>query len=181
MKSQDESAVAEFSRLFGPRLLYFFLRQGLSRADAEALAVTSVTKTWMNIESFQQQGPGSFERWVFRLAKHAWIDEIRRAGKRPAVGIDEHELAAASEPIELVSDTDLIQQVEAAVSELPDLDRAIIRLRYFGSEKTFPEIGRQLGMKDSAARLRHHRALRTLGARLAHLRRRSDSNPGGSE
>jgi RNA polymerase sigma factor (sigma-70 family) len=181
MKRLDESAVAEFSRTFGPRLLYFLLKRGLSRADAEALAVTCVTKSWMNIESFQHQGPGSFERWVFQLAKNAWIDDVRQAGKRPAVGVDESGLAADPVFNDLVSDTDLTREVKTAVAELPDLDREIIRLRHFDSEEPFAEIGRRLGIKGSVARVRHHRALRTLAGRLAHLRRQDDANPRGSK
>jgi hypothetical protein len=112
MKRLDEAAVGEFSRAFGPRLWYFFLKRGLSWADAEALAVTCVTKTWLNIESFQPQGPGSFERWVFRLAKHIWIDDARRAGKRPSVGVNEHGLEADSEAPELVGNGDIARQVQ---------------------------------------------------------------------
>lgn len=175
MKRLDESAVGEFSRTLGPRLLYYFLKRGVPRADAEALSVTCVTQTWMNIDSFEPQGPGSFERWVFRLARNAWIDDTRRAGRRPLLGVNEQRLLAEDEPVELAGDEDLASQVQAAVAELPDLDREIIRLRHYGSGEPFAEIGRRLGIKGAVARVRHHRALRVLAGRLEHLRRGRDS------
>jgi RNA polymerase sigma factor (sigma-70 family) len=178
MKRLDDSAVEEFSRTLGPRLLYYFLRKGLSRADAEALAVSCVSKSWMSIGSFKPQGPGSFEHWVFRLARNAWYDDQRRARKRSRVEFDEQILAARAESSELAADEDLVSQVGAALADLPALDREIVRLRHLDSEETFDEIGRRLGIKGSVARVRHHRTLRVLAGRLAHLRRPREPKPG---
>jgi RNA polymerase sigma-70 factor, ECF subfamily len=184
MKVLDETAVGEFSQTFGPRLWHFFLKRGLSRADAEALAVTCVTKVWMNIEGFRPQGPGSFERWVFRVAKHVWVDDVRRAGRRPTVGVDEHGLTDDTDPHDPNGDSvdaDRDRQVAAAVAALPEVDREIIRLRHFESEEPFAEIGRRLGITGAAARVRHHRALRSLAGRLAHLRRGEGASDGGGD
>ena len=161
LKKLDEEAFRDFADEFGPRLRRYFLSLGSSHADAESLAVSCVSDiAVLKIDRFQDRGPGKFEAWVFRVAYHAWVDEQRgRLGPAlPEEVLDE----PAVEP-----NPRLETAVEAALAELSDGDRAVIVARYHADVSCFAEIGRQLGITESTARVRHHRAIRRLASTLA--------------
>jgi RNA polymerase sigma factor (sigma-70 family) len=177
MAQLDEAAVRDFSQEFSPRLWRYFLRRGVSESESEALAVSCVSDVWLKLDRFKPQSPGSFEAWVFTLARNALTDE-RRGEWTGAQALAE---VAQQGPIDSDDDpatTAIVSgQVYEALAELADVDQVIIRLRYFEEEQSFAQIGRQLNLSENAARVRHHRAMRTLGNRLAALRPRTVGLP----
>ncbi len=181
MRRLDESAVEEFSRTFGPRLRRYFLKNGLPEADADELACTCITKAWMHVDGFSVDRPGSFERWVFRLAHNERMDEYRRRRRSPFIGLAGRDEVYGESGWEAhddrQDDIDLTDQVREAVATLPAQDQDVINLRYLEAQEPFAEIGRRLGVKEAAARVRCHRALRVLEGRLAHLRPETEALP----
>jgi RNA polymerase sigma factor (sigma-70 family) len=168
LRDLDELGYRDFAAVFGPRLRRYFLKLGSCPADAESLAVSCLTDIALKVEHFlkaehaQDRGPSSFANWVFAVARNAWVDERRRSlgaltwDVASPNEIEDDAPTAANEPAEREA------AVAAAISQLSEIDRAIVTARYFEGEPSFAEIGRRLGLSESAARVRHHRALQKL-------------------
>jgi RNA polymerase sigma factor (sigma-70 family) len=165
MEAGEEAAFRDFADAVGPRLRRLYLYKGLSEADAESLAVSAVSDIALRIDQYAPQGPGSFCRWVYRVAENALHEQLRR--RRPALlGDAAQTLPAASDAEDLEGPADLSRVIGAALAELGEPDRTILTLRVEHPERTFAEIGSQVRMTENAVRVRHHRALRKLGELL---------------
>ena len=160
MAAFQESAYVEFSDTFGPRLRAFFVRKGLSAADAEDLAVSCVTDIALKVDKYDSQARGTFEGWVFIVARNYMIDWLRaRYASEP---LPETLAASPTFNEEEAIDLNVAQAVTDAMSSLSTSDHSIIKLRYFSGEQDFGEIAAELGITREAARVRHSRAIRKL-------------------
>jgi RNA polymerase sigma factor (sigma-70 family) len=166
LRELDESGYRDFATVFGPRIRRYFLKLGSCFADAESLTVSCLTDIALKAEHFQDRGPGSFAKWVFVVARNAWIDERRRSFDALTwdfASPDDAELD------DLAADGSAERQaaVSVALSQLPEVDRAIVMARYYEGDPSFAELGRRVGLSEGAARVRHHRALQKLSHSLA--------------
>lgn len=177
----EPQAFEEFAASLGPRLHRLFRRRGLSEADAEALAVSCLTDITLKVHRFHSTGPGSFEHWVFTLARNACVDLMRRQGR--LVRLDE-ELAWPTAADWGGPPPAVQEALQAALQDLSEVDRTIVQLHQI-EELPFPEIGARVNLSEGAARVRHHRALKRLAERLEHhpevLAWRGMSSPAVSE
>ncbi len=81
-------------------------------------------------------GRSSLSTWIYRVATNACLDELRRRGRRPLVGLPEHEPPAVAQSISLhqpavdhdVRVTDRIA-VDGALGQLPEEFRVPVVLR----------------------------------------------------
>jgi RNA polymerase sigma factor (sigma-70 family) len=165
MKNLETDSDRDFSAVFGPRFRRFFIHLGSPPADAEDLAITCVTDVWLKIDRFVDRGPGSFEAWAFRVARNTWIDERRRERGMQAIADDFPDKDEPKFPTGPAPE--MTEAVIAALDGLSEMDRTIIRLKYLEGELSFADIGRELGLTEVAARVRHHRAIQTLRSRLS--------------
>jgi RNA polymerase sigma-70 factor, ECF subfamily len=169
MKNLDEEAVGESASMFGPKLRSFLIHLGAHPAEAEVLATTCITDVWLKLDRFESKGPGSFQAWVLTLARNAWIDDRRRRGRAPRALPDS--IAAANTACDVPeTPPEVSAKVLQALESLSETDRRIIHLRYFEGCQSFEEIGRRVNLSEGAARVRHHRALRSLEPLLAEYR-----------
>jgi RNA polymerase sigma-70 factor, ECF subfamily len=168
MKSLDEEAVREFASMFGPRLRSFLIHLGADPAESESLAMTCISDAVLKLDRFESRGPGSFRAWVLTLARDAWLDERRRRGR--ALQALPDSIAAVSTACDVTETPKISAEVLRALESLSETDRQIIHLRYFEGCQSFEEIGRRVNLSEGAARVRHHRALRTLERLLAGCR-----------
>jgi len=163
MAAMEEDAFREFADFFGPRLRALFRSRGLSAAEADDLAVTCITDIALKANRYDPSRGGRFAAWVFTLAYRALIDLWRR---QPMSEPLPPELALAEsldDPAELVELTDAVRE---AVAKLPASEQILVRLRDLGGMVSYREIAERLGIQPSAARVRHHRALRRLRSLL---------------
>lgn len=114
------------------------------------------------LPSFTYSSEEEFYGFVFKITK-------RKLAKHYA---DKHTKAAASmtsfdEEIYSTPELDLEikDEVSVALESLDDTTREIVVLHHW-SRYTFPEIATLIDMTESAVRVRHHRALKTLSAVL---------------
>jgi RNA polymerase sigma factor (sigma-70 family) len=157
MAAIEEEAFAEFANIFGPKLRAFFITRGLRAAEAEDLAVSSITDICLRIEKYAEQEDGSFESWVYTLARNFLVDWHR---SRPQVEPLPLQLPAP-EPVEGRTETRRVAlvAVREAIETLSDTDQMILTLRHLEEERSFSEIGQILGIEPGTARTRHSRAL----------------------
>jgi len=102
--------------------------------------------------------------WCHRETHSASVDYVRsevRRQKREKTAADLDAMKTSSE-----SWNQLTPEVDGAIDELSESDRALVLLRYYNN-KTFPEIARTLGINHDTARMRTNRALEKLRVILA--------------
>jgi RNA polymerase sigma-70 factor (ECF subfamily) len=124
----------------------FFGRKGLSFEDALDLAQETFLLAYRGMESFR--GESSAKTWLFTIARRVWIDFLRRRGadKRDGVHVPvEHAEDAAPqalvsrarpaedepEPLELMLRKERMEELRAALAELPPKMRQCVMLRLF--------------------------------------------------
>lgn len=122
----------------------FFGRKGLSFDDALDLAQETFLLAYRGMESFR--GDSSAKTWLFTIARRVWIDFLRRrgAGKRDGVHVPvEHAEDSAPavlssrarsaedepEPLELMLRKERMEELRAALAELPPKMRQCVMLR----------------------------------------------------
>lgn len=101
--------------------------------------------------------------WFHRETHSASVDYVRsevRRQKREQTAASLDAMKATSEPWD-----QLAPEIDGAIDELSENDRALVLLRFY-QNKTHPEIARELGINDDAARMRTNRALEKLRAIL---------------
>jgi RNA polymerase sigma-70 factor (ECF subfamily) len=116
--------------------------------------------------------------WLFRVAYHRCLDELRSKQRRRAIFFSQMEEESEEEsllaeelpdpqltPEEILEQQELREQLIQAMETLSPTVRAIVHLRCF-SELSFSEIGKQLNMPESTAKTYFHRSLPRLRAAL---------------
>jgi RNA polymerase sigma factor (sigma-70 family) len=114
-------------------------------------------------------GRGTPRAWLFSIARNAALDELRRRRRRP-----QHELheglsvaGAAGEELELIARR---ASVRAALAALPIRERELVLLKFHG-QLSNSELARALGISESNAGTRLHRALTRLREHCSELDR----------
>jgi RNA polymerase sigma-70 factor, ECF subfamily len=112
---------------------------------------------------------GTPRAWLFAIARNAALDELRRRRRRstrePDGEPDEH-----AEPAEAIEHAERRATVQAALRTLAPREREIVLLKFHG-QLTNGELARVLGISESNAGTRVHRALATLRETCAELGR----------
>ena len=112
--------------------------------------------------------------WVMAIARHCWLMELRRTSRRPVSDVDIADLqpAVRAEAESYAAAADL----DRALSQVPAGQRqAVVAHHVWGL--SFHEIGLQVGIAGSAAKLRSSRGMRRLRELLAPSR--GEGAPGG--
>lgn len=159
----ETDACREFADIFTPALVRFFVRGGLDLREAEQLACSCISDVAMKVRtSYRPQTGGSFQAWVYKIARNRMTDWHRQRRREAAVPLDA-DLPAPEEQVEAFqSDLSCNLAVQAALRDLPELDREILERRVLGGAQTFEEIAAGLGIRTDAARQRYRRALRRI-------------------
>ncbi len=169
-----------YDRLFAvaaPRLrLYLRARMGAAlRAVAEP--EDALQETWLAahraIDRFEDRGPGSFVRWLCRIAENVLRGLADRQGarKRTAPGAEvDPDLAArwadtATGVATAAARTEERERVASALETLPEDERGALALRFFAG-LTLDEIAALTGDAATTVRRRIGRAAAALGAVL---------------
>jgi RNA polymerase sigma factor (sigma-70 family) len=155
-----------FGRLydtFFPRIYNYLSYRTTSREEAEDLTSQVFERL---ITHYQQFDPrrGSFEGWLFAIARNALINQQRRKGRHSQTGLDEVpeiEAIHAVGPTEYVLKQEELQRLRRYIDRLSERDRELIALR-FGAELSQRRIGELLDMKESNVAVALGRALQRL-------------------
>ncbi|MGX5653591.1 RNA polymerase sigma factor [Geodermatophilus nigrescens] len=162
----DEQAFAALVRLHQDRLYRVALRMtGEAEAAADILQDTFL-QAWQHLPGFR--GEAALSTWLTRITINR-CHNLRRAARPSQPLPDEASLptAPAAESVALAARRR--EAVRQAVVDLSFNQRAPLVLTTFGGY-TYAEAGRILGITETAAKLRAHRARRALAARLQEWR-----------
>lgn len=167
--ARDLGAIDAIVELYAKRLFSFFRRMCGDRHQAEDLVQEVFVRLVRNIEGYDHRG--RFDAWIFRIAGNLARDRARRMSRAHEVsGMEEGtgrdgarvqlRVATSNErdPLELREDVD---QLQRALSELPEHEREVVLMRHYGG-LSFAEIADMMGTPIGTALARAHRGLARL-------------------
>jgi len=137
-------------------LLSFFVRLGADAHGAEDCAQETFLRLFRYRRHYRPTAP--FRSFLFRLARHSWVDWYRRTGRREAAHLDALELTGGETPAGKI---DARLDLGAALRALPDHLRWVVVL---SSEEglNYAEIGAVLGIPVGTVKSRMFHAMRKL-------------------
>jgi len=160
LKSQngDKEAYGKIYNIFLKRIYRFVYYQIQDHETAQDIAQTTFIKIWKAISTFSFD-KGSFESFLFKVAKNLTIDQCR---KKKNISFEvTGDLASKEDIEENIAKDEEKEIVHLAISKLDKTDKQIVILRYF-EELPTADIAEIVGIKDGALRVRIHRILKKL-------------------
>jgi RNA polymerase sigma-70 factor (ECF subfamily) len=140
----------EFYRRHQHVLLNYLVRLTGDTALAMEIAQESFTRC------LSRYGSGKLNRvLLFKIARNAWIDEIRR--QKRFTGFKEEEHPAARNPEKHLQIRAEYQRVMAAMERLEQEEREILAMRV-STKLTYREIAAISGLNETNVRVKVHRA-----------------------
>lgn len=161
----DEVAFRDLFALLAPKLRAFFFRSFVDAALADDLTQTTFLKLHRARATYCPELP--LKPWLFTIAASVRRDELRRIYRLPPqVGEAEFEQAEPQSsnepsPVTVPESSNEVDAVRAAVSRLPESQRAVLHLHCY-EELTFEQIAQVLGTTPGAVRVRASRAYERL-------------------
>ena len=133
-----------------------------NREDAEDLCQDVFVKVFRAADRYdaEKSAPGT---WIYAVTRNAVIDYFRK--NRPAEELPE-DLMDDALPEDAVMQTALLDELAAALEQLPDELTDIIVARYY-DRLPLTEIAERMGLSYGAVKLRHQKALLLLRTAMA--------------
>lgn len=171
---RDDSALETLYDRYASAVMGLALKTIGNRERAEEVVQETFWRAWRKVGTYRAE-KGSALSWLFGIAHHLSIDLIRRRGQHPVL-IElqdmERDQAQEDEVSEAVWAAERRRQVAAAVAALPEPQRRVLELAYFGglTRREIAELTETpLGTVHTRARLalgKLREALREEGAML---------------
>jgi RNA polymerase sigma-70 factor (ECF subfamily) len=155
----------EVARRYGQKIFTFAYRLTGNRDDALDLSQEVLLRVRRGLRSYR---PGSFEGWLWRITRNAFIDETRRRKRRPTVPLPEIDRGSggtAPPPDEVLATVRLGEDLQRALLKLPyDFREAVVLCDVVGL--TYEEIAESVDVPIGTVRSRIHRGRRMLREKL---------------
>lgn len=155
----------EVARDHGRRIYNFAYRLTGNPDDASDLMQEVLLRVRRGLSGYT---PGSFEGWLWRITRNAFLDDIRRKKRRPTVALPEDDrtaLGSVPEPDEVLAETRLPEHLQAALLALPfDFREAVVMCDVVGL--TYDEISEATNVPVGTVRSRIHRGRKMLRGML---------------
>ncbi len=152
----------EVARVYGRKIYNFAYRLTGNPDDASDLVQEVLLRVRRGLDSYQ---PGSFEGWLWRITRNAFLDEVRRKNRRPTSPmpdeIDRWELASSPSADVEYSRISIGDDVQKALLELPiEFREAVVLCDIVGL--SYDEIARAVAVPVGTVRSRIHRGRKLL-------------------
>jgi RNA polymerase sigma factor (sigma-70 family) len=163
----DADAFAQVYERYSARIFDFHHRRCRDEHAALDLTAETFAQAWISRRSFRDLAGGSAGPWLFGIARHVLSRSVRlRQLERAAcqrLGVLERLDQPASSAL---PDESWLEGIDEFFAELPAEYREAISMRVVG-EHDYTEIAKRTGVSRGLARVRVHRGLEALRARLA--------------
>ena len=163
---RDAEAYGELYRRYRERVFGYFLRRTADPDSALELTAETFSRAWVMRERFADERDGSAAPWLFGIARNVLLMSVRRgeverrvADKLGVSGRLDLESGAAPEP-------EWTEGADELLNTLPPSQRDALRLRIV-DELEYDQVAAALGTSPATARVRVHRGLASLRARLS--------------
>jgi RNA polymerase sigma-70 factor (ECF subfamily) len=169
--ADPDTLAAELSWRFRDRLRFFAARRMADREAAEDVAQEVLRRTLEALRAGRVENLAALPAFLFQTARHVCMHHGRSAARAAKAmermgGRSAEELSEAPDPLTALIDSERRELVNAALRELSDGDREILRLSY-SEGLDAATIGARLGLTAGAVRVRRHRAVARLTEVLA--------------
>ncbi len=151
-RAEFEALVREFSET-----LYWQIRHiVLTHDDANDVLQNTFLKAWSGFDTFNRDSKTS--TWLSRIAINESIDFLRRT--KHQVSASAEELSVANELMaDEYFDGNLTEaMLQEAVAQLPEVQRTVFQLRYFGEMK-YSEMSSLLNTSEGSLKASYHIAV----------------------
>ena len=154
----------ELAYFLGDEIRRIALR--ITRSDSAAHDVTQEVFVRVLTRGGYDPSKGTPEVWVHMVAHNTAIDWLRRETAHRRRLAQTGAIHSATFPVveETVTARLEANHLRVAVAQLPDVERAVVELAYFGG-LSYRQVAQQLGLAEGTVKSRIRRAL----TRLAHL------------
>lgn len=166
-RTGEPENIEEQLAAFAPRVYGLLVRLVGRPEVAEDLMQETLLRALRSLETYRPEG--KLRAWVFRIAVNLARDWIRRRPREAASSLDDGPdctslpvLARDVPPGANLDREERRRQVEAAVARLPDPDREVLLMRYYG-DMPFKDIAQATGEPLGTVLARAHRSLKKLG------------------
>lgn len=142
--------------------LYWQIRHMVySHDDANDLLQNTFIKAWLNIDSFM--GNSRISTWLYRIAVNETLTFLNRQKMTVSVPIDDKEinLEEKLEGDPYFDGDQTEQQLQDAVSRLPEKQRLVFNMKYF-NEMKYEEMSEILGTSVGALKASYHLAVKKI-------------------
>lgn len=151
----DREAFSNLVERWQTRLINFFYRSTSNRADAEDLAQETFIELYRVAPRYESRG--TFNAFIFTLARRRLIDNYRKKSRRPLEYIDPSDFTMQQQAEEADQSNEIEEAFRRALAKLPDKHRlAILMLQQQGL--SYDEIAEALEASLSAVKTWIHRA-----------------------
>ena len=165
MADEPTPSWEEVARNHGRKIYNFAYRLSGNRADAQDLVQEVLLRVRRGLESYT---PQSFDGWLWRITRNAFLDEVRRRRRRPVAPLPEDDRGVGEPsppPDEVLASIRLGEDVQAALLELPyEFREAVVMCDVVGL--SYEEISEAAGIPIGTVRSRIHRGRKLLKERL---------------
>lgn len=150
----NEDAFQAIFELLVDRLYHYALAQTKSEHAADDLVQNTFIDLWKALPDFSYKNEETFKAFVFKILKRKiWRYRLTH---RTALPLEERHITEHYE-----MNPEDYRHLEKEIDKLKEKYREVIRLRYWGG-LSFKEIAQALGVTESDAKVRHHRAIKQL-------------------
>lgn len=127
------------------------------RSAAEDVTAQAFERAYRKRRTFDRR-KGEERAWLFGIARNAALDELRRRGRLAALAVEPTDEAAADDLVDVALRRDAVR---AALSQLSTRERELVALKFHAGLSN-GELGRVLGLSESAVGTRLHRVMEKL-------------------
>lgn len=157
----------EVARVYGRKIYNFAYRLTGNADDAHDLVQEVLLRVRRGLSSYQ---PGSFEGWLWRITRNAFLDDVRRRKRRPTSPlpdeVDRWDRASSEAADAEYARISLGDDIQKALLELPiDFREAVILCDIVGL--SYEEISHAVAVPIGTVRSRIHRGRKMLKELLA--------------
>jgi RNA polymerase sigma-70 factor, ECF subfamily len=152
----------EVARVYGRKIYNFAYRLTGNPDDAHDLVQEVLLRVQRGLSNYQ---PGSFEGWLWRITRNAFLDDVRRQKRRPTSPlpdeVDRWGHASTESADNEYARISLGDDIQKALLELPiDFREAVVLCDVVGL--SYEEIARAIAVPIGTVRSRIHRGRKIL-------------------
>ena len=151
----------DVAQRYGRKIYNFAYRLTGNPDDAADLVQEVLLRVRKGLSGYR---PGSFEGWLWRITRNAFLDGVRRKSRRPETTLpegDHHALGSSPSPDEVLASVRLSDNVQAALLKLPyPFREAVVLCDVVGL--TYDEIADATDIPVGTVRSRIHRGRKML-------------------
>ena len=151
----------DVARRYGRKIYNFAYRLTGNPDDAADLVQEVLLRVRKGLASYT---PGSFEGWLWRITRNAFLDSVRKKKRRPTSPLpddDRSALLTSPSPDEVLASVRLSEDIQSAILKLPiDFRECVVLCDVVGL--SYEEIAQAVGAPIGTVRSRIHRGRKLL-------------------